>query len=108
MADLTRIRTDVVGSLLRPAYLKEAWRDHAQGALDDAGLRAAEERAIREAVALQEGLGLHVRTDGEFLRLTFQDSFAHAVTGYEVGPQDIGWPEQRAEIAPPHPRLSHP
>src|SRR5919199_4630716 len=108
MADLTRIRTDVVGSLLRPEYLKEAWRDHARGALDDAGLRAAEDRAIREAVALQESLGLDVLTDGEFRRLNFQDSFGHAVAGYDVGHQDIGWHEQRAEIAPPHTRLNHP
>jgi 5-methyltetrahydropteroyltriglutamate--homocysteine methyltransferase len=108
MADLTRIRTDVVGSLLRPEYLKAAWRDHARGALDDAGLRAAEDRAIREAVALQEGLGLDVLTDGEFRRLNFQDSFGHAVAGYEVGPQDIGWHEHRAETAPPLTRLNHP
>jgi 5-methyltetrahydropteroyltriglutamate--homocysteine methyltransferase len=108
MADLTRIRTDVVGSLLRPAYLKEAWREHARGALDDAGLRAAEDRAIREAVALQERVGLDVLTDGELRRLNFQDSFGHAVTGYEVGSQDIGWHEQRAGIAPPHTRLNHP
>ena len=108
MADLTRIRTDVVGSLLRPANLKEAWRANASGALDDDGLRAAEDRAIREAVALQESLGLDVLTDGEFRRLNFQDSFGHAVAGYQVGPQDIGWHEQRAEIAPPHTRLNHP
>ena len=108
MADLTRIRTDVVGSLLRPANLKEAWRANASGALDDDGLRAAEDRAIREAVALQESLGLEVLTDGEFRRLNFQDSFGHAVAGYQVGPQDIGWHEQRAEIAPPHTRLNHP
>ncbi len=108
MADLTRIRTDVVGSLLRPEYLKAAWREHARGALDDTGLRAAEDRAIREAVALQESVGLDVLTDGEFRRLNFQDSFGHAVEGYEVGPQDIRWHEQRAQIAPPHTRLNHP
>ena len=108
MADLTHIRTDVVGSLLRPEALKEAWRAHARGALDDAGLRAAEDRAIREAVALQESVGLDVLTDGEFRRLNFQDSFGHAVAGYDAGQQDIGWHEQRAEIAPPHTRLNHP
>jgi 5-methyltetrahydropteroyltriglutamate--homocysteine methyltransferase len=108
MADLQRIRTDVVGSLLRPEYLKDAWRQHGRGALDEPGLRAVEDRAIRDAVALQEAVGLDVLTDGEFRRLNFQDSFAHAVAGYDVGNQDIGWHEARAEIAPPHTRLNHP
>jgi 5-methyltetrahydropteroyltriglutamate--homocysteine methyltransferase len=107
MADLARIRTDVVGSLLRPEYLKEAWRRHGRGQLDAAGLKAVEERAIREAVALQESVGLDVLTDGEFRRLNFQDSFAHAVTGYEVGDERIDWHEERAETAPPHTRLDH-
>ena len=108
MADLRRIRTDVVGSLLRPAYLKDAWRRYGRGELNETGLRAAEERAIREAVALQEAVGLDVLTDGELRRLNFQDSFGHAVAGYEVGHQDIGWHEARAEIAPPLTRLDHP
>ncbi len=108
MPDLQRIRTDVVGSLLRPDYLKEAWRQYGRGALDEAGLRAVEDRAIREAVALQEAVGLDVLTDGEYRRLNFQDSFGHAVAGYDAGQQDIGWHEQRAEIAPPHTRLNHP
>src|SRR5919199_5795852 len=108
MADLRYIRTDVVGSLLRPEYLKEAWRQRDAGALDDAGLRAVEDRAIREAVALQESVGLDVLTDGEFRRLEFQDSFGHAVAGYEVGTESIGWDEARAELAPAHSRLDHP
>jgi 5-methyltetrahydropteroyltriglutamate--homocysteine methyltransferase len=95
MTDLTSIRTDVVGSLLRPEYLKEAYRQHARGALDDAGLRAVQDRAVREAVALQEAVGLDVLTDGEFRRLNFQDSFAASVAGFAVGRQDITWHEAR-------------
>src|SRR5579884_3056875 len=93
--DLTSIRTDVVGSLLRPEYLKEAYRQHARGELDDAGLRAVQDRAVREAVALQEAAGLDVLTDGEFRRLNFQDSFAASVAGFAVGRQDITWHEAR-------------
>jgi 5-methyltetrahydropteroyltriglutamate--homocysteine methyltransferase len=107
MADLARIRTDVVGSLLRPEYLKEAWRQHDRGELDDAGLRATEDRAIREAVALQEAVGLEVLTDGEFRRLNFQDSFAHAISGFEVGQQAIAWHEARPAGSAPLSRLDH-
>jgi 5-methyltetrahydropteroyltriglutamate--homocysteine methyltransferase len=95
MADLARVRTDVVGSLLRPEYLKEAHRRHARGELGADGLRAAEDRAVREAVALQESVGLDVLTDGEMRRLSFQDSFADSVGGFAVGRADITWHESR-------------
>ena len=107
MADLARIRTDVVGSLLRPEYLKEAWRQHGRGEMTDDALREVEDRAIREAVALQEGIGLDVLTDGEMRRLNFQDSFAQAVAGFEVGEQAIAWHEARPEGSAPLTRLDH-
>jgi 5-methyltetrahydropteroyltriglutamate--homocysteine methyltransferase len=107
MADLARIRTDVVGSLLRPEYLKEAWRQHGEGELDHAALREVEDRAIREAVALQEAVGLDVVTDGEMRRLNFQDSFAQAVAGFEVGEQAITWHEARPSGSAPLSRLDH-
>jgi len=61
---LNNLRIDVVGSLLRPARLKEAYgrRDQAQISEDD--LRRIEDDAIREAVQLQESIGLDVVTDG--------------------------------------------
>src|SRR5438270_6841801 len=57
------IRADVVGSLLRPDDLKAA---RAGGSAD--ALRAAEDRAVREAVALQTAAGLDVIGDGEMRR----------------------------------------
>ncbi len=85
MSDLATMRTDVVGSLLRPEGLKDARRRFEAGELDADGLRAAEDAAIREAVALQESLGLGVVTDGEFRRLNFQDSFGACVEGFRSG-----------------------
>ncbi len=85
MNDLATMRTDVVGSLLRPEGLKQARRRFEAGELDAGGLRQAEDEAIREAVALQEGLGLGVVTDGEFRRLNFQDSFGACVEGFRAG-----------------------
>ena len=61
-------RADHVGSLLRPELLLEARDRHAAGELDDDGLRAVEDDAIREAVRMQESVGLQSATDGEFRR----------------------------------------
>ncbi|HEX7435317.1 MAG TPA: 5-methyltetrahydropteroyltriglutamate--homocysteine S-methyltransferase, partial [Caldimonas sp.] len=61
-------RADQVGSLLRPDGLAEARRRWKAGDLDRAELTQAEDRAIVEAVRLQEALGLESITDGEFRR----------------------------------------
>ena len=74
--ELRTIRTDVVGSLLRPAAWKEARARFDDGELDAADF--ARDRgltAVREHVALQESIGLDVVSDGEISRLNFQDSF---------------------------------
>ena len=63
----TDIRADNLGSLLRPSYLLDV--RHAGGDADQ--LRSVEDRAIEEAIALQEDVGLHVITDGEYRRRFF-------------------------------------
>jgi 5-methyltetrahydropteroyltriglutamate--homocysteine methyltransferase len=68
-------RADVVGSLLRPAYLKEARAELSAGRITPAQLAAVEDRAVREAVALQEAVGLAVATDGEMRRGTYSENF---------------------------------
>ena len=77
------LRVDHVGSLLRPESLKQAFRDHALGALDAGALREAQDQAIREVVARQETLGLPVVTDGEYRRLNWQVSFSD-VAGWDL------------------------
>ncbi|HEY5543731.1 MAG TPA: 5-methyltetrahydropteroyltriglutamate--homocysteine methyltransferase, partial [Candidatus Binatia bacterium] len=52
--NLKRIRTDVVGSLLRPAYLKQAYADRDHGKISAEESRRIQDDAIREAVRLQE------------------------------------------------------
>ncbi len=61
------VRADNLGSLLRPRYLLEA----RAGSLPPDALRAVEDRAIVEAIALQESVGLPVVTDGEYRRRFF-------------------------------------
>jgi 5-methyltetrahydropteroyltriglutamate--homocysteine methyltransferase len=84
MSDLNTIRTDVVGSLLRPLAVIEARKLFDEGKIAAAALRAAEDEAVREAVRLQEGVGLDVVSDGEMRRLNFQDSFGAAVEGFDA------------------------
>ena len=81
-------RADHVGSLLRPDYLKEARARRATGALSAQELRAVEDRAIREAVALQEAAGLQAITDGEFRRAFWHVDFLTAFDGIEATQSD--------------------
>jgi 5-methyltetrahydropteroyltriglutamate--homocysteine methyltransferase len=88
-------RAETVGSLLRPAELRGAIAGfYAEGhsavldeerAKDPGALRAAEDRAIREAVRRQVDSGLDVVTDGEFRRWMFMNSFYDAVRGVRTG-----------------------
>ena len=101
MKDLAEIRNDVVGSLLRPAGLKQARQRYDEGKLSAEDLRQLEDREIRNAVRLQEELGLAVVTDGEYRRLNFQDSFGESVSGYDAGKASLKFYEQRVEGSNP-------
>ena len=93
---LHRIRTDVVGSLLRPQGWKAARKAFEQGSMSAQALRDIEEREIAAALAMQEGVGLEVVTDGEMRRLNFQDSCGASVSGYETaGEPTLAEAEQR-------------
>jgi 5-methyltetrahydropteroyltriglutamate--homocysteine methyltransferase len=76
-------RSDVVGSLLRPAYLKEARRRHAAGELSDAEFKRIEDRAVDEAIALQVQAGLDVISDGEMRRYAFFGHLIDCVEGFD-------------------------
>ena len=74
-------RADHVGSLLRPRHLLQAREDHAAGRIDAAELRALEDAAIREIVAMQEEVGLHSATDGELRRSSWHMDFIYQLDG---------------------------
>jgi 5-methyltetrahydropteroyltriglutamate--homocysteine methyltransferase len=76
-------RADHVGSLLRPPALLNARADHETGRLDGAGLRAAEDEAIVEAIAMQEAIGLRSATDGEMRRESWHMDFIYQLGGIE-------------------------
>jgi 5-methyltetrahydropteroyltriglutamate--homocysteine methyltransferase len=75
-------RADVVGSLLRPPALLAARDAFERGELSRDDLAGAEDRAVDEALALQEEVGLDVVTDGEMRRLSFQSQLPEAVDGF--------------------------
>src|SRR5215468_4451215 len=83
-------RADHVGSLLRPAALKEARGSHARGEIDAAALKAVEDRAIAAAVAKQEAVGLQSVTDGEFRRSWWHLDFLWGLAGTERYAMDQG------------------
>jgi len=74
---------DHVGSLKRPPELEEAWRAWEGGSLPFEKLRQVQDDAIRNAVAMQEKLGLPIVTDGEFRRAGWSRGFLNAVDGFE-------------------------
>jgi len=81
--DTPPFRADHVGSLLRPAGLLGARADFAAGRLTAAGLRAAEDAAIRGVVAEQAAAGLRSATDGEFRRASWHMDFIYQLGGID-------------------------
>jgi 5-methyltetrahydropteroyltriglutamate--homocysteine methyltransferase len=76
-------RADEVGSLLRPAALKEARTRFADGSLDADGLSAVEDTCIRAVIAKQEQAGLQAVTDGEFRRSWWHFDFLAGLDGVD-------------------------
>ena len=118
MAVLARV--EHVGSLLRPQFLRDAREAYARAEFTPAQFKAAEDRAVREIVAMQEELGLPVVNDGEMRRESFQSELTTACGGFtgvdvnawlwgewhspEVGDLTITRPEGLAVTAPVHKR----
>jgi len=79
-------RAEHVGSLLRPAALKAAYRAHSEGKLGDAELAAAVDQAVIDAIRLQEEAGMEAITDGEFRRASWFMGFVAKVAGLSTRP----------------------
>jgi 5-methyltetrahydropteroyltriglutamate--homocysteine methyltransferase len=83
-------RADHVGSLLRPAALKEARDKFAKGAIDAAALKAVEDREIERVIKKQEEVGLNAITDGEFRRSWWHLDFLWGLDGIEKHVMNTG------------------
>jgi 5-methyltetrahydropteroyltriglutamate--homocysteine methyltransferase len=80
--------SEVVGSLLRPTYLVEARKQYETGQLSADKFKAIEDRAVNEAIALQENAGIDVITDGELRRYAF---FGHLIDSLDGFDKFGGW-----------------
>jgi 5-methyltetrahydropteroyltriglutamate--homocysteine methyltransferase len=92
------IRAEVVGSMLRPQELLEARDQLAAGAITRTAFKRIEDRAIDEAIALQERAGVEVVTDGELRRLSFVGPLTDTVDG--VRPIDgarVNWHDEEGD-----------
>ena len=74
-------RYDVVGSFLRPDYLRSARAQFERGEISDEELKAVEDKAILDLIDKEKKAGLHIITDGEFRRLTWHLDFMWNITG---------------------------
>jgi len=75
-------RSDVVGSMLRPRFLLEAQEQLRKGKISERELTLAEDRAVKECVAIQEKTGVDIVTDGEMRRPVFCHNFVKACDGF--------------------------
>jgi methionine synthase II (cobalamin-independent) len=83
-------RADHVGSLLRPASLKQARERRANGEIGAADLKAVEDREIERIIKKQEDIGLQAVTDGEFRRSWWHLDFLWGLDGAERYHMDTG------------------
>jgi 5-methyltetrahydropteroyltriglutamate--homocysteine methyltransferase len=76
-------RAEVIGSMLRPAYLHEARAALQAGELAVPEFKRIEDRAVDQVIAMQEGAGVDVVTDGEMRRFVFMGPLTETVDGIE-------------------------
>ena len=79
-------RADHVGSLLRPPAVFRARDQHAAGEIPASELRAVEDEAIADVVAMQKSVGLRSATDGEFRRQSWHMDFIFQLGGMTERP----------------------
>ena len=77
-------RADQVGSLLRPAALKEARAKRERGEISAEELAKVEDREIEKVIRKQEDIGLKAVTDGEFRRAFWNYDFLGRLEGVEA------------------------
>jgi 5-methyltetrahydropteroyltriglutamate--homocysteine methyltransferase len=77
-------RADHVGSLLRPAPLKDARAKREKGEISAAQLREIEDREIAQVITRQQDIGLQSITDGEFRRAFWNYDFLGELDGVEA------------------------
>jgi 5-methyltetrahydropteroyltriglutamate--homocysteine methyltransferase len=83
----TFYRADVLGSLLRPAHLKQARQAWQAGTLSSGEFKQIEDRCVDAAIAMQEGVGVDIISDGELRRSWFSGLYTDALEGLNTAAQ---------------------
>jgi 5-methyltetrahydropteroyltriglutamate--homocysteine methyltransferase len=106
---LPPFRADHVGSLLRPPKLREAREAREKNKITAADLTRVEDEAIREAVKLQEDVGMQAITDGEYRRHSWSSDFIQRFSGVKIVPGKIKVSfrneEESLDFTPPGTRI---
>ncbi len=103
--DKPPFRADHVGSLLRPKEILEAREKAEAGDITRQALRTIEDRHIKDAVSMQESVGLKAVTDGEYRRFMWHLDFLEQIEGVEMREGSIVMKFQNAEFRPPTPHI---
>lgn len=82
---------DIVGSFLRPDYLKKARADFEAGVITENQLTEVENKAITDLIDKQKKAGLPVLTDGEFRRSYWHLDFMWGFQGIQKIELDHGY-----------------
>ena len=105
-------RAEHVGSLLRPRNLKDAAKGFSKGDISESEYQETLRQEIERVVKLQESVGLHSITDGEFSRSSWFGFFFERLEGFTLEPSlfrfhdDGGHDEAASNQEPRRQRLS--
>ncbi len=105
-------RADHVGSLLRPETVHAARTEYHAERLSPDGfhtcdeLKAIEDEAVRDVVAMQESVGLQAVTDGEMRRAFWHYDFMGALTGMELVQRTKGVAFHGIDLPPIFPTIT--
>jgi 5-methyltetrahydropteroyltriglutamate--homocysteine methyltransferase len=88
---VAQVRADHLGSFLRPPELKDARARYMDGRSTLEDLRAVEDRAILDVLAMQRDVGVDVFTDGEYRRYSFMSGMVEALDGFTRGDSGMQW-----------------
>jgi 5-methyltetrahydropteroyltriglutamate--homocysteine methyltransferase len=95
------IHAEHVGSLLRQPWLLTARDEYRAGAISEAELRAAEDRATEENVAVQRAAGMRVFTDGEVRRTNWMTGILESIGGMSpIDTPAVTWHREDGEVPP--------
>ncbi len=95
------IHAEHVGSLLRQPWLLAARAEYQAGRTGEGELRAAEDRATEENIALQRSAGLRVFTDGEVRRTNWMTGILESTGGMSpIDTPAVTWRREDGEVPP--------